>query len=66
MRYVKHAYQRMLLYLAILVVGYSRVFLFQHFVADVFAGVLLGLICVWCGDWISQRIFNKNRKKIDG
>ena len=60
MRYVQLPYKRLMLYAAILLVGYSRVFLFQHFVADVFAGVLLGLACVWVGDWISSRIFRKN------
>ncbi len=59
MRYVKLPYNRLMLYAAILLVGYSRVFLFQHFVTDVFAGVLLGLVCVWFGDWISHRIFKK-------
>ena len=59
MRYVQLPYKRLMLYAAILLVGYSRVFLFQHFVADVFAGVLLGLACVWVGDWISHRIFKK-------
>jgi membrane-associated phospholipid phosphatase len=66
MRYVPHPYKRVLLYAAILLVGYSRVFLFQHFVADIFAGVLLGLLCVMGGDWISNQIFHKNRLEIDG
>ena len=62
MRYVQQSSKRILLYVVILLVGYSRVFLFQHFVADVFAGVLLGLVCVWGGDWISNRIFHKQKK----
>ena len=66
MRYVPHPYKRVLLYAAILLVGYSRVFLFQHFVADIFAGVLLGLLCVMGGDCISNQIFHKNRLEIDG
>ena len=65
MRYVQQSYKRIILYVAILVVGYSRVFLFQHFVADVFAGVLLGLVCVWGGDWISNRIFSKQKKNYE-
>ena len=65
MRYVQQPYKRILLYAAILVLGYTRVYLFQHFVADVFAGVLFGLICVWGGDLISSRIFHKNRKEIE-
>lgn len=66
MRYIKQPAKRILLYFTILLVGYSRVFLFQHFVTDVFAGVLLGLLCVLGGDWICNRIFNQNRKETNG
>lgn len=66
MRYVQKTYKRILLYAAILLVGYSRVFLFQHFVADVFAGVLLGLFCVFEGDWVSNHIFQTKRIETDG
>lgn len=62
MRYFEIPYQRVLLYIAVLLVGYSRVFLFQHFVADVYVGVLLGLLCVWIGDVLTQWIFEKNTK----
>lgn len=65
MRYVQVPFKRVLLYAAVLLVGYSRVFLFQHFVTDVYAGVILGLLCVWIGDVLTQRIFEKNTK-IDG
>lgn len=66
MRYIQKPYKRILLYAAILLVGYSRVFLFQHFVADVFAGVLLGLLCVLDGGWVSNHIFQIKRKETDG
>ena len=61
MRYFQKTYKRILLYAAILLVGYSRVFLFQHFVADVFAGALLGLFCVLVGNWVSNHIFQTKR-----
>jgi len=64
MRYIQQPFKRIFLYVAVLLVGYSRVFLFQHFMADVFAGVLLGLVCVLGGDWICNQIFHK--KNSDG
>jgi len=60
MRYFQIPLKRILLYVGVLVVGYSRVFLFQHFVADVYAGVLLGLFCVWIGNMLTQRIFRSH------
>ena len=62
MRYIQAPFKRVLLYAGILLVGYSRVFLFQHFVADVYAGVLLGLLCVWIGNALTERVFEKNTK----
>ncbi len=46
------------LFLAILV-AYSRVYLFQHFPEDVFAGSILGVFVVFIGFWIQS--FRLNR-----
>lgn len=66
MRYFKTPVSRILLYSTILIVGYSRVFLFQHFVADVYAGVVLGLICVWLGNLCTRLIFRHDINPVYG
>lgn len=53
--------------------GYSRIYLSQHFAADVFAGILVGtLICVLCyvvlyryedKKWYNYRIFGRKEAK---
>ena len=53
--------------------GYSRIYLSQHFAADVFAGILVGtLICVLCyvvlyryedKIWYNYRIFGRKEAK---
>ncbi|MFL5810104.1 MAG: phosphatase PAP2 family protein [Flavisolibacter sp.] len=40
-------------------VGYSRVYLAQHFVTDVFAGIFIGVI----SSWLSLLLYEKFRKK---
>ena len=40
-------------------VGYSRVYLAQHFVTDVFAGIFIGII----SSWLSLLLYEKFRKK---
>ena len=59
MRYFKNIYSRLLIYIIILFVGLSRVFLFQHFIIDVYVGVILGIICVFLGDEIIKK-YTKN------
>lgn len=55
MRYMSNRWFRGVCYIAILAVGFSRIFLFQHFVIDVFSGVYVGLGCVFLGDWIAYK-----------
>ena len=59
MRYFKNIYSRLIIYLVILFVGLSRVFLFQHFIIDVYVGVILGIICVFLGDKIIKKYTKK-------
>ena len=35
-------------------VGYSRVYLAQHFVTDVFAGMLVGIVSSWLSLWVYE------------
>ena len=41
-----------LLFLCAALVAWSRVYLAQHFIGDVFAGALLGMICAFIAQWI--------------
>lgn len=59
MRYFKNIYLRLIIYIVILFVGLSRVFLFQHFIIDVYVGVILGIICVFLGDEIIKKYTKK-------
>jgi membrane-associated phospholipid phosphatase len=45
-------------------VGYSRVYLAQHFVADVFAGMLIGIISAYLSLLIYER-FRKQKPKLE-
>ena len=44
-------------------VGYSRVYLAQHFVTDVFAGLLTGIVSSWVALLIYDR-YRKNRQSV--
>ena len=67
-----YLFQAALFFLAALG-GYSRIYLSQHFAADVFAGILVGtLICVLCyvvlyryedKKWYNYRIFGRKEAK---
>ncbi|WP_157097828.1 phosphatase PAP2 family protein [Niabella ginsenosidivorans] len=52
--YIKDFRVQLLLFFLACVVGYSRIYLGQHFLPDVFAGMLIG-----CGTAISVRLFIK-------
>ncbi len=58
MRFVKKAVYHKLLFLAILLVGFSRMFLFQHFVLDVFIGMYIALFAVTIGNKLSSRVMS--------
>lgn len=47
--------QIMFAFLAILV-GFSRVYLFEHFLRDVLAGALIGCLAALCTEYISHRL----------
>ncbi|HCZ09779.1 MAG TPA: hypothetical protein DHV04_02965 [Flavobacteriaceae bacterium] len=49
MRFCKNRWKRLGMFSMILLVGYSRVFLFQHFLTDVAFGLLMGWMCVVMG-----------------
>lgn len=63
MRYCKREFFRRLLFITILVVGFSRIFLFQHFLADVIVGISIGLISIFVGKYITDRIIYRKIKK---
>jgi membrane-associated phospholipid phosphatase len=48
----------------VLLVGYSRVYLAQHFPLDVGGGLLVGSISVWLSVYL-QRIYNQSLKQLD-
>lgn len=54
---------RVLLFFFVLLVGYSRMFLFQHFVIDVVCGLLLGLSCVLLAKKMVHHIALYRKKK---
>ena len=43
-------------------VGYSRVYLAQHFVTDVFAGIFIGVISSWLSLLLYEKFRNKEEK----
>lgn len=47
-------------------VGYSRVYLAQHFVTDVFAGMLVGIVSTFLTLWIYRAIVNKRAAREKG
>jgi membrane-associated phospholipid phosphatase len=65
MRYCKHEFFRRLLFAVILLGGFSRIFLFQHFVADVIVGISIGLISIFVGKYTAYRIiYGKTKKRV--
>jgi len=65
MRYCKHEFFRRLLFAVILLGGFSRIFLFQHFVADVIVGISIGLISIFVGKYTADRIiYGKTKKRV--
>lgn len=52
-------------YLFIWLVGISRIFLFQHFIVDVIAGILLAFISVFTSEIIIYTIFSKSKARTE-
>ena len=48
-------------YVMIWLVGISRVFLFQHFIVDVVAGILLAFTSVYISELIIYHVFSKSK-----
>lgn len=57
MRFFKSEIFRRALFLVILLGGFSRIFLFQHFVTDVLVGMGLGLMAVLLGNHITHWVY---------
>ena len=60
MRYFKSISIKTLIFISVLILAYSRVFLFQHFVVDTYFGVFFGILCVFAANMIKSLIFKKN------
>lgn len=58
--YKKKWLQQALLGVAVLV-GFSRIYLMQHFLSDVLAGSLLGVISSYLGRWITLKYFSRKK-----
>ena len=63
MRFIKKTIYIKLLFAAIILVGFSRIFLFQHFVLDVIIGMYIGLFSVAAANQITYFVLAK--KKIE-
>lgn len=63
MRYCKREFFRRLLFTLIMIGGFSRIFLFQHFLADVIVGISIGLISIFAGKYVTDRIIYRKIKK---
>lgn len=50
-----------ILFSAAFLVGFSRVYLLQHFVIDVYFGAFIGILSVVLGLYLMDRIFNENQ-----
>jgi len=47
-------------------VGYSRLYLGQHYPSDVFAGAVVGAAGAYASHWLNKKIFSRKKKKITG
>ena len=62
--FIKKKYLPLLLVLLAYIVGFSRIYLSQHFLIDVLAGALIGsLIPIITSKYIEPLLFNKNKIK---
>lgn len=61
MRFIKKKLYIKLLFVAIILVGFSRIFLFQHFVLDVFIGFYIGLFSVVTANQLTYFVFTKKK-----
>ncbi len=62
--FMKKKYFPLLLVLLAYIVGFSRIYLSQHFLIDVLAGALIGsLIPILTFKYIEPLLFNKNKTK---
>lgn len=57
----KNKYVKLLCFLAAALVGFSRIYLSQHFAEDVFVGSIIGVLCAW----FCFRYYQKWDKKFD-
>ena len=62
MRFFKSEIFRRALFLVILLGGFSRIFLFQHFVTDVLVGMGLGLMSVLLSNHITHWVYYRKSK----
>ena len=62
MRFFKSEVFRRALLLVILLGGFSRIFLFQHFITDLVVGVGLGMIAVLFGNYITHWLYYRKSK----
>lgn len=61
MRFIKKTIYIKLLFAAIILVGFSRIFLFQHFVLDVIIGMYIGLFSVATANQLTYFVFAKKK-----
>lgn len=57
----KNKIWQILFFTLALLVGYSRMYLMQHFLEDVVVGAFIGIVCVFFSDYLSN-ILLKNKK----
>lgn len=58
---VKNPIWRVILFIAALSAGLSRIYLLQHFLIDVFFGSILGVMAVYVGTALTEKIFPTSR-----
>ena len=62
-QHLSNSFLRRLFFFLVLLVGYSRIFLFQHFIVDVLCGLFLGFLCVLLSKQILKIQFKTYKRK---